>query len=407
MGNAEDLDLTCTNCGNQQMDVFYEVRSVPAYSVRLLTDRDEALNCARGDLCLAHCTHCAFISNVTFKNTVNPYSTGYEATQSYSPTFDAFARRLAADLVDRHNLRGKTILEIGCGMGEFLALLCELGENRGIGFDPAYLEGRISSPALDRIEFHKDFFSEKHAGIKTDAVVCKMTLEHIPRVREFVSMIRRALGPDSQPLVFFQVPDVTRILDERAFWDLYYEHCSYFSPASLGHLFSSCSFDVLQMRTDYAGQYLLIEAAPNCVRTGASHDDSEQVEAVRRKVSDFVMDIGARMVAWKTFLQDEVRAGRRTVLWGGGSKGVAFLTTLNLTDQVGCVVDINPHKHGTYMAGTGQPIVAPDYLKQYRPDTVIIMNPVYRAEIGKWLKAVGLTSELKSVDETPLRGAEI
>ena len=389
------------------MDVFYEVRSVPAYSVRLLTSREEAVNCARGDLCLAHCSHCGFISNTAFKNIVNPYSTGYEATQSYSPIFDGFARRLAGDLVARHNLRGKTILEIGCGMGEFLALLCELGENRGIGFDPAYLEGRISSPALDRMEFHKDFFSDDQAGIDADAIVCKMTLEHIPRVRDFVSMIRRALGPESESLVFFQVPDITRILDERAFWDLYYEHCSYFSPASLGHLFTSCSFDVLDMRTDYAGQYLLIEARPACAQPDPGPGNPEQVETLRRKVTEFVSDIGARIVAWKRFLAEETRAGHRTVLWGGGSKGVAFLTSLDLTDQIGCVVDINPHKHGTYMAGTGQQIVAPDYLREYRPDSVIVMNPVYRPEIGGWLNSTGLRSELRSVDEAPLRGAEI
>jgi hypothetical protein len=94
-------------------------------------------------------------------------------------------------------------------------------------------------------------------------------------------------------------------------------------------------------------------------------------------------------------------------LWGGGSKAVAFLTTLGVTDQIGCVVDINPHKHGTYMAGTGQEIVAPDQLKKYRPDTVIIMNPVYRAEISSWLAGFGLASDLRSADEAPLRGAAI
>ena len=216
-------------------------------------------------------------------------------------------------------------------MGEFLALLCELGENRGIGFDPAYLEGRISSPALDRIEFRKEFFSPKHADVDADAIVCKMTLEHIPQVCQFVSMIRETLGQRSHPLVFFQVPDVTRILEERAFWDLYYEHCSYFSPVSLAHLFSRCSFDVLDIRTDYAGQYLLIEAKPGCSKPAWNGEEREQVTAVGRQVSEFATDIGSHIVAWKWFLQAEADAGRRTVLWGGGSKGVAFLTTLGVS----------------------------------------------------------------------------
>jgi SAM-dependent methyltransferase len=406
MKNTADFDVVCPNCGNQSMDAFYRLPSVPAYSVQLLVSREDALNCARGELCLAHCNHCGFICNTAFEDVANPYSTGYEATQTYSPTFDGFARRLAADLVTRHHLHGKTILEIGCGMGEFLALLCELGENRGIGFDPAYLEGRISSPALERIEFRKESFSDEHTGIEADAVVCKMTLEHIPRVRDFLKMVRRALGPKSDPLVFFQVPDVTHILEERAFWDLYYEHCSYFSPKSLDYLFSSCSFDVLNVRTDYADQYLLIEAKPACAQPKPG-PKAGPIGPLRRQVTSFVSDIGEHIVAWKCLLCEEARAGRRTALWGGGSKAVAFLTTLDVTDQIGCVVDINPHKHGTYVAGTGQEIVSPEHLKKYRPDTVIIMNPVYRAEISSLLTSIGLATELRGVDQTPLRGARI
>ena len=41
------------------------------------------------------------------------------------------------DLIRRYDLRGKEVIEIGCGKGEFLSLLCEVGDNRGVGFDPA------------------------------------------------------------------------------------------------------------------------------------------------------------------------------------------------------------------------------------------------------------------------------
>ncbi len=66
------------------------------------------------------------------------------------------------------------------------------------------------------------------------------------------------------------------------------------------------------------------------------------------------------MNAWKSNNQ-------KVVLWGGGSKGVAFLTTLNITDQIKYAVDINPYKHGTFLAGTGQEIVSPEFLKDYNP----------------------------------------
>jgi hypothetical protein len=112
-------------------------------------------------------------------------------------------------------------------------------------------------------------------------------------------------------------------------------------------------------------------------------------------VSYFVEHYEARREQWRAALAEWRAAGKRVVLWGGGSKGVAFLTTLGLTlDDVAYAVDINPIKHGTFMAGTGQEIVAPEFLRDYRPDVVIIMNPVYRAEVTADLTDLGLSPEI-------------
>jgi FlaA1/EpsC-like NDP-sugar epimerase len=89
-----------------------------------------------------------------------------------------------------------------------------------------------------------------------------------------------------------------------------------------------------------------------------------------------------------------VRTGQRAVVWGAGSKGVTFLNALQARDPIGHVVDINPRKQGMYVAGTGQQIVAPEFLKEARPDVVIVMNPVYEDEIRRWVGELGLTPDL-------------
>ena len=80
------------------------------------------------------------------------------------------------------------------------------------------------------------------------------------------------------------------------------------------------------------------------------------------------------------------------MLWGGGSKAVAFLTTLGVTNEIAYAVDINPRRSGTFLAGGGQQIVAPEFLRDYRPDVVIIMNPIYRDEIQAALADMGVRS---------------
>ena len=49
-----------------------------------------------------------------------------------------------------------------------------------------------------------------------------------------------------------------------------------------------------------------------------------------------------------------------------------------------------------FLAGSGQQIVAPEFLKAYRPDVVVAMNAVYRDEIQRAYRA-GLDAELLAV----------
>lgn len=82
------------------------------------------------------------------------------------------------------------------------------------------------------------------------------------------------------------------------------------------------------------------------------------------------------------------------MIWGGGSKGMGYLTALGPDAGIDVVVDINPHLQGRYMPGTGQQVVAPEFLQGYRPDFVVVMNPVYVEEIRAMLERLGLAPTL-------------
>ena len=394
-GTGETKKLNCPGCGTEGLRVFYEIENVPAHSVLLMLTREDAVNYPRGDIALGFCRDCGLISNTLFDPRLHEYSSRYEETQGFSPTFNAFARKLADHLIERYGLRGKTVLEIGCGKGEFLNLLCERGGNSGVGFDPAYVSGREGNEAGDRVVFVKDFYSEQYSYYEADFVICKMSLEHIQGVSEFVGTVRRSLGDISTATVFFQVPDVARILRELAFWDIYYEHCSYFSATSLARLFARCGFDVMDLWTDFDDQYLMIEARPGNGRPVERREN--QIEELEREVEYFSVNCARKINEWKRNLKRLKREGRRVVLWGAGSKAVAFLTSLGVETEIEYAVDINPHKHGTYIAGSGQEIVSPEFLSKYKPDFVILMNPVYRDEIGQSLEKMSLDAEVIAV----------
>jgi hypothetical protein len=230
-------------------------------------------------------------------------------------------------------------------------------------------------------------------------VICRHTLEHIAPVGEFMRRVRAVIGDRTDTIVLFELPDVLRVLQEIGFWDIYYEHCSYFSLGSLARLFRNTGFEVVNLELDYEDQYLLIEARPTTIPAAEQiplplEDD---MAALAAAVEHFEKEFAVMIQRWRSDLVESTQAGSKTVIWGGGSKGVAYLTTLGVEKEVEYAVDINPYKQGKFLAGTGQQVVSPDFLKAYQPGLVIAMNPVYSAEIARNLEELDVSAELKAV----------
>jgi SAM-dependent methyltransferase len=387
----------CPACEGDTARVIYRLDQVPVHSCMLLPTAQAALNYPTRPLELAFCPECGFIFNRRFDSSIQEYGADYDGSQEFSQTFSRFSQSLVRRLAGRFDLRGRTVLEIGCGKGEFLAALCRAAGCHGIGIDPAYTADRELGLESLSIEMIADFFRPEHLHRDVDFICCRHTLEHISDVGRFISALRQGLGDQHETPVFFEVPDATRVLEEGAFWDIYYEHCSYFTPRSHAALFERYGFDVAEWSVEYDGQYLLQTAypaaCPSTGRTDAAPPSMDHDHLVTR----FEQAVTAQQAHWRDVLAERAAAGQRVVLWGGGSKAVAFLTTLRVEHEVAFAVDINPHKQGKFTPGTGHAVRAPSALKDWPPSTVIVMNPVYREEVAADLDEMGLQPELLTV----------
>ncbi len=384
---------TCPACGHPSPERFYSLTSIPTDSSMLFLDRESAIGHPTGNLQLVFCPGCGLVFNSSFDPSVHAYDAPYEDGQGFSSTFNNFAKSLAKQWIDRYGLKGKTLLEIGCGKGEFLKLMCDLACAKGIGVDPRHRHADDFPEDLRRVSFVSDFFSAGTLPRSVDFICCRHTLEHIGPVGQFVSTVLAAIEDRKEVVIAFEVPDLARVLTEGAFWDVYYEHCSYFSPGSIARLFRKVGFEILDLRLEYGGQYLVIEARPG--PPSPPHRLEESIDDLWRNVGTFASKASAAIDSWKHFFA--AHAGERIVVWGSGSKGVGFLTTLGLTRAVEYVVDINPFKHGKFMPATGQQIVSPDFLSDYQPAHVIVMNPIYQAEISEMLIARGARANVLTV----------
>lgn len=384
----------CPVCYSKEIKVFFEARQVPVYCGLLWPSRAEAVNAPKGNILLGCCQGCSHVFNMSFRPESIQYSQPYDNSLHYSPYFQNYAKALAEGLITRYDLHGKDIIEIGSGTGDFLRLMCDLGGNRGFGFDPSAIQLEIEQPSNQQITFIQDYFSEDYSHIHADFICSRQTLEHMSDPRGFLTMLRRVIGDQAGTIVFLEVPNFLYSRPENALWDIIYEHYSYFNSHSLAHLAIQCGFDVLQVSETFDQLFLSIELTPH------PHSQYEQprilsgqVKAFKRQVEALAENHQQEMVKWQSRIQKIKDSGRRAVVWGAGARGLSFLNLLHIGEEIPYIVDINPHKWGKYIAGTGQAIVEPDFLRKYLPEIVIIVNPIYKREIAEMVASFALQVE--------------
>ena len=390
-----DERTSCPACGGTALSEIYRLDAIPVQSCILLDDAETARAFPRRPLVLAFCDDCGFVFNAVFDLAQVDYSSTTEESQHFSGTFNRFAQDLVAEIAERHDLRGKRTLEIGCGKGEFLQELARQTGTRGLGVDPGFIPERLPGAGGEEIRFQREYFDPATIAEVPEAVVCRHTLEHIPEVGRFMQDIAAVSDGRDDIVLFFETPDVRRVLEEGAFWDIYYEHCSYFTLGSHARLFRRAGFDVTHMYLAYDDQYIIQYGAPSAGRRRLPAEDD--LGTLRTLARGFPERVAATREHWCDFVRDRYAAGRHVAIWGGGSKGVSFLTTSGLDEEVTAVIDINPFKQGKFLPGTGHEVAGPESLKSAPPDTVIVMNPVYLLEIAAALSELNLEPELVAV----------
>lgn len=387
--------LKCPACATVGPEPLFEIRNVSVRSHTLWPTAEAAKAVPRGDIALGLCLGCGLIYNYVFDPALVEYSKTYDATLEFSPYYQKYASETVARLTEKYGLRDKTIVEIGCGTGAFLAQLCAAGGNRGYGFDP----GADAVP--DRAEgsdctIIAERYTSKHAGLGADFIVCRHVLEHLDDPRRFLEELRRTVSGGFA--VYFEVPNSLDKMPDHGIWDVIYEHVSYFHDASLARLFRNAGFAVEAIYPAYERQFLCLEGKAAEGRVGeaplSAGNDVAEARATARTVG---AHYATKTAYWRGELERLFQARRNVVLWGAGAKATSFLGAVTGADRIQCVIDVNPRKQGNFMAGGGQPIVAPEALAKSGVDVVLITNPLYLEEIGDMLANLGLEAEVRPV----------
>ncbi|MGQ0828886.1 MAG: class I SAM-dependent methyltransferase [Bacteroidota bacterium] len=336
---------------SQGHTIIFKQKSVPVFQNKVFVTENEAMKAVVGEVELARSNQTGFIFNKRFDNNLMNYDANYHNEQSNSLIFKEHLQNVF-ELIKKRDLKNKKVIEIGCGKAHFFNIL-EENKINCVGFDPAY-EG--NNPSIV-----KDYFSNKYE-INGDLILLRHTLEHIENPHTFIGEIAKANNYKGH--IFIEVPTFDWIYKKQAFWDIFYEHCNYFTEKTLSSMFNKAETGSL-----FGEQYIYCYAALKDLKPTIEKQHFKAVENISFESS---------ILKWTEFLNKK----RNIAIWGAGAKGSTFLNLLDSKkEKVKFVIDINPEKQNKFVAYTGHPIYSPKVLENNNIENIVVMNENYIFEI--------------------------
>ena len=340
---------------------IYRAERLPVFQNRMFLSAEEARACVRGDLVLVQDPRTGLIANSAFDPSVMNYDADYQNEQGHSTVFRDHLRAMSA-IVARH-MRGRSLIEVGCGKALFLEQLQRDGFQI-TGLDPTY-EG--TNPAVIR-----EYFTAR-TGLRAEGLILRHVLEHVRDPVGFLAQLRDANGGGGT--IYIEVPCLDWIARHRAWFDLFYEHVNYFRLDDLRRVFGT----VHEAGRVFGEQYLYVVADLATLRAPEA-SDLPRFELP----TDFQSSFETCAARIKQSSAAGSRGRSRAAVWGGASKGVTFALFMERAGAaVDLVIDINPAKQGKYIAATGLRVHSPqEALSLLEPGAnVFVMNSNYLLEI--------------------------
>lgn len=304
----------------------------------------------------------------------------YAYFSSYSDAYLDHARTYVDAMVRRLGLGPEShVVELASNDGYLLQHFARHGVPV-LGVEPA---ANVAQAAMARgVPTQVEFFSAPLARRMTqaDLVVANNVLAQVPDLNDFVAGMALLLKP--RGIATVEVPHLAKLIGENQYDTIYHEHFSYFSLGAARRIFAAHGltlFDVEEIWT-HGGSlrlYLCPQAAARPVSAKVGDILAAEAEAGLDRLAGFSRFADQVKQAKWNLVDFLIRAkwyGKSIVAYGAPGKGNTLLNYCGIrTDFIDYAVDRNPYKHGKFTPGTHIPIVAPERIRQTRPDYLLIL----------------------------------
>jgi len=389
----------CRFCGTALRHTFVDLGMSPLCQTHVAADQLDEME-PFYPLHAYVCDQCFLVQLREFVAPQNIF-TEYAYFSSYSSSWVEHARRYAEMAIARLGL-GPTskVMEIASNDGYLLQHFVTRGVPV-LGIEPA---ANVASVAVAKgvpteVRFLGSATAEIIAGQhgQADLLLGNNVLAHVPDLNDFVAGMKRLLAPHGT--ITMEFPHLRQLMNGNQFDTIYHEHFSYFSFVTVERVFAHHGltlYDVEELPTHGGSLRIYARHAGN-----SALPVGERVHALlRAEVEDgflsldryrgFEEQVKETKRKLLSFLIDARRRGKRVVGYGAPGKGNTLLNYCGIrTDFLDFTVDANPYKQGKFTPGTRIPILAPDVIRQARPDYVLILPWNLREEISRAAAWIG------------------
>jgi len=342
----------CRVCGNNLYEeplLSYE--NMPK-AAQYLPDKN-ALKSDKGvDLEVCQCSGCGLVQ---LSNDPVPYYKEVIRAAGISEEMMAFRKKQFTDLVEKYSLKGKKVIEIGCGRGEYLSIMARTGV-KAYGLEQGKDAVRqCLSQGLNVSRRIKDG--------PFDAFYILSFLEHLPKPSRTLREIGDNLTDHAIGLV--EVPNFDMIIRKKLFAEFIGDHLLYFTRDTLATTLRSNGFNIIECNEVWH-DYIISAVVRKRGRLDLSCFSDQQTK-LKTEIDGYISRFKDKRVA----------------IWGAGHQALALISLLELEDKIKYVVDSATFKQGKYTPATHLPIVSPAMLDSDPVDAVIVMAASYSDEVAR------------------------
>ncbi len=309
----------------------------------------------------------------------------YAYFSSYSDSWVEHARRYSVAMRERFGIGpGSQVMEIASNDGYLLQHFVKAGV-KCLGIEPA---ANVAKVAVEKgIPTTVRFFGVETAQAiaaehgKPDLLLGNNVLAHVPDINDFVGGMSRLLGPAG--VITMEFPHLMQLMDQNQFDTIYHEHFSYLSLLSVERIFAHHGlvlFDVEELPTHGGSLRIYARHAADeakAVQPAVGALRQREIDAGLNRLdtySRFEAQVHRTKRDILDFLIQAKRDGKRVVGYGAPGKGNTLLNYCGIrNDFLDYTVDRSPHKQGRFTPGTHIPILAPEVIRETKPDYVFLL----------------------------------